>query len=132
MTRQAWVANLPLLPLPCWEKLGSCKNSRWGTRGRHFFPSCRMAIRDCKAYRDWSTRSSRGAEWLLQPSPACDQLDEFHAIRSTMRLPHVQVQNYRWVRDTGLYEVERSQTILVGPNEAGKTAMLDVLQVPPG
>ena len=45
-----------------------------------------------------------------------------------MRLTHVRVQNYRCVRDTGLFEVEQAKTILVGPNEAGKTAVLEALQ----
>ncbi len=45
-----------------------------------------------------------------------------------MRLTHVQVQNYRCVRDTGWFEVEQAKTILVGPNEAGKTAVLEALQ----
>ena len=45
-----------------------------------------------------------------------------------MKLTHVRVQNYRCVRDTGWFEVEQSKTILVGPNEAGKTAVLEALQ----
>ena len=45
-----------------------------------------------------------------------------------MRLTHVRVQNYRSVRDTGRFEVELAKTILVGPNEAGKTAVLEALQ----
>ena len=45
-----------------------------------------------------------------------------------MRLTHVRVQNYRSVRDTGRFEVEQAKTILVGPNEAGKTAVLEALQ----
>ena len=45
-----------------------------------------------------------------------------------MRLTHVRVQNYRCVRDTGWFEVENAKTILVGPNEAGKTAILEALQ----
>ena len=45
-----------------------------------------------------------------------------------MRLTHVRVQNYRCVRDTGWFRVEQAKTILVGPNEAGKTAVLDALQ----
>ena len=45
-----------------------------------------------------------------------------------MRLTHVRVQNYRCVRDTGWFGVEQAKTILVGPNEAGKTAVLDALQ----
>ena len=45
-----------------------------------------------------------------------------------MRLTHVRVQNYRCVRDTGWFEVEHAKTILVGPNEAGKTAVLEALQ----
>ena len=45
-----------------------------------------------------------------------------------MRLTHVRVQNYRCVRDTGWFEVEQAKTILVGPNEAGKTAVFEALQ----
>ena len=45
-----------------------------------------------------------------------------------MRLTQVRVQNYRSVRDTGWFEVEQAKTILVGPNEAGKTAVLEALQ----
>ena len=45
-----------------------------------------------------------------------------------MKLTHVRVQNYRCVRDTGWFEVEEAKTILVGPNEAGKTAVLEALQ----
>ena len=45
-----------------------------------------------------------------------------------MRLTHVRVQNYRSVRDTGWFDVEKAKTILVGPNEAGKTAVLEALQ----
>ena len=45
-----------------------------------------------------------------------------------MRLTQVRIQNYRCVRDTGWFEVEQAKTILVGPNEAGKTAVLEALQ----
>lgn len=45
-----------------------------------------------------------------------------------MRLKSARVQNYRSVRDTGLFDIERAKTILVGPNEAGKTAVLQALQ----
>lgn len=45
-----------------------------------------------------------------------------------MRLSKVRVQNYRSIIDTGEFEVERLKTILVGPNEAGKTAILQAIQ----
>ncbi|WP_368174888.1 AAA family ATPase [Aeromonas sp. R5-4] len=45
-----------------------------------------------------------------------------------MRLSKVRVQNYRSIIDTGEFEVERFKTILVGPNEAGKTAILQAIQ----
>lgn len=45
-----------------------------------------------------------------------------------MRLSRARVQNYRSVRDTGWFEVENAKTIMVGPNEAGKTAVLQALQ----
>lgn len=45
-----------------------------------------------------------------------------------MQLARARVQKYRSVRDSGWFEVEPSKTILVGPNEAGKTALLQALQ----
>ncbi len=45
-----------------------------------------------------------------------------------MRLVEARVRNYRSVRDTGWFAVEDAKTILVGPNEAGKTAVLEALQ----
>jgi hypothetical protein len=45
-----------------------------------------------------------------------------------MRLKKARVQNYRSIRDTGWFDVETAKTILVGPNEAGKTAVLRALQ----
>lgn len=44
-----------------------------------------------------------------------------------MRLSKARVQGYRSVIDTGFFEVENDKTILVGPNEAGKTAILQAL-----
>lgn len=45
-----------------------------------------------------------------------------------MRLKKARVQNYRSIRDTGWFDIEILKTILVGPNEAGKTAVLQALQ----
>ncbi|MGI8486232.1 MAG: AAA family ATPase [Thermomicrobiales bacterium] len=45
-----------------------------------------------------------------------------------LRLSQARVQNYRSIRDTGWFEVEPHKTIMVGPNEAGKTAVLQALQ----
>ncbi len=45
-----------------------------------------------------------------------------------MKLTDVRVQNYRSIRDTGKFSVEKIKTIMVGPNEAGKTALLQALQ----
>ncbi|MBB6731400.1 AAA family ATPase [Cohnella zeiphila] len=45
-----------------------------------------------------------------------------------MRLIKARVQNYRSIMDTGWFELENDKTILVGPNEAGKTAVLQALQ----
>ena len=45
-----------------------------------------------------------------------------------MKLVKAQVKNYRSIIDSGPFDVERSKTILVGPNEAGKTALLRALQ----
>ena len=39
-----------------------------------------------------------------------------------MRLAKVPVQNYRCVHDTRRFDLEEAKTILVGSNEAGKTA----------
>ncbi|MCP5004545.1 MAG: AAA family ATPase [Planctomycetes bacterium] len=45
-----------------------------------------------------------------------------------MRLVKARVQNYRSILDTGEFEIEKLKTILVGPNEAGKTVLLQALQ----
>lgn len=45
-----------------------------------------------------------------------------------MRLIKARVQGYRSIVDTGYFDVENGKTILVGPNEAGKTAILQALQ----
>ena len=45
-----------------------------------------------------------------------------------MKLKTVRVTNYRSIKDTGIIDVEREKTILVGPNEAGKSAILQALQ----
>ena len=45
-----------------------------------------------------------------------------------MRLKKARVTKYRSIRDTGWFEIEHTKTILVGPNEAGKTVLLQALQ----
>ena len=45
-----------------------------------------------------------------------------------MRLQKARVRNFRSIRDTGWFEVQSDKTILVGPNEAGKTVLLKALQ----
>jgi hypothetical protein len=45
-----------------------------------------------------------------------------------MKLYKARIQKYRSIRDTGAFEVENGKTILVGPNEAGKTVVLQALQ----
>ena len=45
-----------------------------------------------------------------------------------MRLSKARVCKYRSIRDSGWFDVESTKTILVGPNEAGKTALLEALQ----
>ncbi|WP_275447232.1 AAA family ATPase [Roseomonas mucosa] len=45
-----------------------------------------------------------------------------------MRLKKARVMNYRSIRDTGWIDLEPKKTIFVGPNEAGKTAVLRALQ----
>jgi predicted ATPase len=51
-----------------------------------------------------------------------------------MRLRKARVRKYRSIRDTGLFDIEPGKTIFVGPNEAGKSALLEALQRinPPG
>src|SRR5690554_7533042 len=45
-----------------------------------------------------------------------------------MRLIRARVENYRSIIDSGEFDVESYKTILVGPNEAGKTVLLRALQ----
>lgn len=45
-----------------------------------------------------------------------------------MRLLKARVTNYRSVLDSGEFDVENIKTIFVGPNEAGKSAILQALQ----
>ncbi|WP_043661482.1 AAA family ATPase [Nocardia thailandica] len=45
-----------------------------------------------------------------------------------MRLSRVRIRDYRPVNDSGEFEVEPGKTLLVGINEAGKTALLKALQ----
>ena len=45
-----------------------------------------------------------------------------------MRLKEARVQKYRSVHDSGWFEVDFHKAIFVGPNEAGKTAILQALQ----
>lgn len=45
-----------------------------------------------------------------------------------MRLKKARVQNYRSIIDSGEFEIEKLKTIMVGPNEAGKTVLLKALQ----
>ena len=45
-----------------------------------------------------------------------------------MRLQSARVQKYRSIKDTGWFDLETGKTILVGPNEAGKSAVLQALQ----
>jgi predicted ATP-dependent endonuclease of OLD family len=45
-----------------------------------------------------------------------------------MRLKKIRVQNYRSIIDSGEIEIEKLKTILVGPNEAGKTVLLRAIQ----
>lgn len=45
-----------------------------------------------------------------------------------MKLIKARIQNYRSIKDTGEFDVEELKTIMVGPNEAGKTVILQALQ----
>jgi predicted ATPase/energy-coupling factor transporter ATP-binding protein EcfA2 len=49
-------------------------------------------------------------------------------LEGAVKLIKAQVTDYRSVRDCTEFEIEPSKTILVGPNEAGKTAILRALQ----
>ena len=51
-----------------------------------------------------------------------------------MRLKKARIRKYRSIRDSGWFDVEPTKTILIGPNESGKTAILEALQKinPPG
>src|ERR1700720_4383178 len=48
--------------------------------------------------------------------------------RFRMFLQRVRVTKYRSIRDSGWFDVEKGKTILIGPNEAGKTALLEAIQ----
>jgi predicted ATPase len=45
-----------------------------------------------------------------------------------MFLQRVRVTKYRSIRDSGWFDVEKGKSILIGPNEAGKTALLEAIQ----
>ena len=45
-----------------------------------------------------------------------------------MRLQRARVQKYRSIRDSGWFDVNSEKTLLVGPNEAGKTVLLRALE----
>lgn len=45
-----------------------------------------------------------------------------------MRLSKAKVTKYRSIRNTALFDIEQDKTILVGVNEAGKSALLQALQ----
>ena len=45
-----------------------------------------------------------------------------------MRLKRARIRKFRSIRDTGWFDVDDLKTILVGPNEAGKTVLLQALQ----
>lgn len=47
---------------------------------------------------------------------------------NNMKLKKARVQNYRSIIDSGEFEIEKLKTIMVGPNEAGKTVILKALQ----
>ncbi|MEQ5840110.1 AAA family ATPase [Paraburkholderia acidicola] len=47
---------------------------------------------------------------------------------TAMRLNRARVSLYRSIIDTGWFDIEGAKTIMVGPNEAGKTAVLQALQ----
>src|SRR5215472_16894024 len=52
-----------------------------------------------------------------------------------MKLKKARVQNYWSIHDSGWFDIAADKTVLVGPNEAGKTALLRALQtlnMPPG
>src|SRR4051794_11077988 len=52
----------------------------------------------------------------------------FISEENPLKLSSVQIKDYRPVNDSTTFEVEPDKTILVGANEAGKTAVLRALQ----
>ena len=45
-----------------------------------------------------------------------------------MRLVKARIKGYKSIKDTGYFDIERTKTIFVGPNESGKTAIFQALQ----
>ncbi len=45
-----------------------------------------------------------------------------------MRLQKARIRSYRSIRDSGWFDIESMKTIMVGPNEAGKTVLLRALE----
>ena len=45
-----------------------------------------------------------------------------------MRLIKARVKGFKSIKDTGYFDIEKTKTIFVGPNEAGKTAIFQALQ----
>lgn len=51
-----------------------------------------------------------------------------------MLLKQVRIKDFRSINDTGFFDIEATKTVLVGPNEAGKTTILKAIESinPPG
>jgi len=69
-------------------------------------------------------------------APVCAETVTCRKLRvRPMKLKKARVQNYWSIHDTGWFNLEDDKTVIVGPNEAGKTAVLRALQtvnMPPG
>lgn len=76
-------------------------------------------------------RLSKALAVLLQSNQQVNLLfvlTKTFGLDCSMRLQKARVQNYRSIRDSGWFDVESEKTILVGPNEAGKTVLLRALE----
>jgi hypothetical protein len=103
-----------------------------------------VALRPCRStdHFSWRLPFSAGFEGVrsravllvicreaqLSYVPQIGGFQSNNSLEVKMRLNVVRVQNYRSIRDSGEFDVEELKTILVGPNEAGKSVLLRAIQ----